>query len=249
MLKRIIPCLDMVNGNVVKGVRFVDIEEIGDPVVIAKGYEQQGADELVFLDIIGNAESREATCAVLKRAAETLSIPFTVGGGIRTIEDFRDMLACGASKVSVNTAAVSHPQLIAEASAAFGKARVVAAIDAKQVDGSDYVFIKGGRENTGLQLLDWAKECERLGAGEILLTSIDADGTQSGYDIPMTRAVTQAVQIPVIASGGCGGINHILDVFKETGCDAALVASLFHYGKATVSDVKLAMERNGIPCR
>lgn len=247
--KRIIPCLDIMNGSLVKGVRFVDMEKIGDPVAIAKGYERQGADEVVFLDITATVEGRETFYGLIRRASEALSVPLAVGGGIRTVDDFRKALSCGVSKVSVNTAAVLNPQLIAEASAEFGKSRVVAAIDAQKVDQSYHVFIRGGHEDTGLDLVEWAKRCETLGAGEILLTSIDRDGTRDGYDIEMTGAVTRSVNIPVIASGGCGEISHIIGVFRETGCDAALAASLFHYGKATVGDVKLEMERNGIPCR
>jgi len=237
------------NGSVVKGVHFLDCTKIGDPVAIARQYERQCADEMVFLDITATNEERETICDLIERAAEGLSIPLTVGGGIRTIDDFRKILARGADKVSINTSAVAHPQLIAEASAEFGKSCVVAAIDAKIIDGSYHVFIKGGQEDSGLELVEWAKECERLGAGEILLTSMDCDGTQKGYDIPMLNAVAQCVNIPVIASGGCGEIRHIIDLFQQTDCDAALVASLFHYGKATVGDVKLEMERNGIPCR
>jgi len=237
------------NGSVVKGVHFLDLTQIGDPVTIAQKYEQQCADEVVFLDITAAYEERETICDVIERAAEELSIPLTVGGGIRTIDDFRKILARGADKVSINTSAVANPQLISKASAEFGKSCVVVAIDAKIIDGSYHVFVKGGREDSGLELVEWAKECERLGAGEILCTSMDCDGTQNGYDIPMLNAVVQVVSIPVIASGGCGEISHIIDLFKQTDCDAALVASLFHYGKATVGDVKFEMERKGIPCR
>jgi len=237
------------NGNVVKGIHFLDLTKIGDPVAIAKQYELQRADEVVFLDITATYEGRETIYGLIERAAEELSIPLAVGGGIRTIDDFRKALACGASKVSISTSAVVNPPLISEASAEFGKACVVVAIDAKIVNGSHHVFVKGGREDTGLELVEWAKECERLGAGEILVTSMDCDGTQNGYDIPMLSAVARSVHIPVIASGGCGAVSHIIDVFKQTGCAAALVASLFHYGKATVNDVKAEMERNDIPCR
>jgi cyclase len=185
----------------------------------------------------------------VRNAAETLKMPFAIGGGVRGIEDMRELIALGAGKVSVNTAAVKNPGLIAEAVKEFGKGRVVVAIDGKKVKDAFHVVIKGGTEDAGLDLVAWAKECEKLGAGEILLTSMDKDGVQDGYDIPMTRAVTEAVGIPVIASGGCGSIADIIEVFKETGCDAALCASLFHYGKATVAEVKDEMERNGIPCR
>jgi len=237
------------NGKVVKGVNFTNMADIGDPVEAAKRYEQQGADEVVFLDITATHERRETDCSMFERAARELSIPVAVGGGIRTIDDFRKILSCGADKVSINSAAVADPRLISEASAEFGKQCVIVAIDGKKVDEGYKVFVKGGRENTGLDLAEWAKTCEKLGAGEILLTSMDADGTQNGYDIEMTATVVRCVSIPVIASGGCGSIGDIIDVFGRTDCDAALAASLFHYGMATVNDVKLEMERNGIPCR
>lgn len=243
--RRIIPCLDTVNGRVVKGVNFVGLTDIGDPVEIAKRYEDQGADEIVLLDITATNEGRESMYRLLERSAKELRIPVTLGGGIRTIDDFRKALTCGASKVSVNSAAVANPQLIVEASGEFGRERLVVAID---FDGSD-VYVKGGREKTNLDLIEWAKKCDELGAGALLATSIGADGAQKGYDISMTKAIVDAVDIPVIASGGCGVIGDIIDVFKQTGCDAALAASLFHYGKATVNDVKIEMERNGIPCR
>ena len=247
--KRIIPCLDIMNGKVVKGVNFENLADVGDPVEIAKRYEKQRADEVVFLDIIATHEGRGTNRELFERAARELSIPLTIGGGVRTTGDFRRILSCGADKVSVSSAAVEYPMLISEASAQFGKRRVIVAIDAKKVNARYNVFVKGGRENTGLDLIEWAKKCENLGAGEILLTSMDGDGTRNGYDIAMTAAVVSSVNIPVIASGGCGSIDDIIDVFKQTGCDAALVASLFHYGIATVNDVKLEMERNGIPCR
>ncbi|MCL2704141.1 MAG: imidazole glycerol phosphate synthase subunit HisF [Defluviitaleaceae bacterium] len=246
--KRIIPCLDIKDGKVVKGINFADLADVGDPLEIAKRYEGQGADEIIFLDITAANENRSTTCELIERAAKDLSVPFTVGGGIRAADDFRKLFNCGAGKVSVNSAAVLRPELIREASQEFGSRRVVAAIDGKKVKGAYNVFIKGGRENTGLDLIEWAKKCAELGAGEILLTSMDADGMQCGYDIAMIKAVCDAVNIPVIASGGCGGISDIIDVFNQTGCDAALVASLFHYGKASVNDVKNEMERNGIPC-
>ena len=247
--KRIIPCLDIMNGKVVKGVNFVNLADVGDPVEIAQRYERQCADEIVFLDITATHEGRETNRELFERAARELSIPLTIGGGVRTTGDFRRILSSGVDKVSVSSGAVANPTLISEASAQFGKRRVIVAIDAKKADARYNVFVKGGRENTGLDLIDWAKKCENLGAGEILLTSMDADGTKNGYDIEMTAAVVSSVSIPVIASGGCGSIGDIIDVFKRTGCDAALVASLFHYGMATVNDVKLEMERNGIPCR
>ena len=247
--KRIIPCLDIMNGNVVKGVNFENLTDVGDPVEIARRYEEQCADEIVFLDITATHEGRETSRELFARAARELSIPLVIGGGVRSMEDFRKIFSCGAQKVSISSAAVANPALISEASAEFGRQRVVVAIDGKKVNGGYNVFIKGGRENTGLDLIEWAKKCERLGAGEILLTSMDADGTQNGYDVAMTKPVVNSVSIPVIASGGCGSTDHIIDVFKQTGVAAALVASLFHYGMATVNDVKLEMRRNGIPCR
>jgi cyclase len=220
--------------------------EIGDPVEIAKRYEEQGADEIVLLDITATSENRETIYPLIERAAGKLRIPVTVGGGVRSIDDMRKILASGADKVSVNSAFVANPRLIDEAGAEFGKRRIVAAIDAKKVGEGFHVFVRGGRSDTGLDLLEWAKKCEE--AGEILLTSMDCDGVQNGYDIFMTKAVADNVSIPVIASGGCGKTGDIIDVFKKTGCDAALAASLFHYGKATVGDVKSQMERNDIPC-
>ena len=243
--KRIIPCLDTVNGRVVKGVNFIDLSDIGDPIEIAKKYEQQGADEIVLLDITATNEGRESMYGLLKRAASELSIPVALGGGIRTLDDFRKAIDCGASKVSVNSAAVANPELIREASTEFGKERVVVAID---FDGRD-VYVKGGQEKADLDLIEWAKRCEELGAGELLPTSIGGDGAQSGYDIAMMKEICEAVNIPVIASGGCGSIGDIIDVFKQTDCDAALVASLFHYGKAMIGDVKAEMQKEGIPCK
>jgi cyclase len=237
------------SGKVVKGVNFVGLTDVGDPVEISGHYERQGADEIVFLDITATYEGRETVYELIKRAAGELTIPVTVGGGIRSVDDFRKILACGADKVSVSSAAVADPKLISEASSAFGKRRVVVAIDAKKIGDSYGVFVKGGRENTGLDLIDWAKQCESLGTGEILLTSMDRDGTQDGYDIAMINALVKNVSIPVIASGGCGKISDIIEVFEQTGCAAALAASLFHYGKATVRDVKSDMEKRGIPCR
>ncbi|GHT54025.1 imidazole glycerol phosphate synthase subunit HisF [Endomicrobiia bacterium] len=247
--KRIIPCLDIANGKVVKGVNFVDLVDVGDPVEIAKRYEQQCADEVVFLDITATYENRDIIYDLIRRAARELSIPLAIGGGIRTVDDFRKILSCGADKVTINSSAVANPNLILKASEEFGKQCVVVAIDGKLLDNQYKVFVEGGRKNTGLDLVEWAKKCETLGAGEILLTSMDGDGTQNGYDIAMTNAVCNSVNIPVIASGGCGSIDDIIDVFRKTNCDAALVASLFHYAMATVSDVKIQMERSDIPCR
>lgn len=243
--KRIIPCLDIKDGHVVKGINFEGLVNVGDPVEIAKRYEDQMADEVVFLDITATHEDRDTIYDLIERAGSVLSIPLTVGGGIRTLDDFRKILNSGADKVSINSSAVNNPQLIKEASDEFGSSTVVVAIDSKDFE----VYINGGRKATGLNLVEWAKKVEELGAGEILLTSMNADGTQDGYDTAQTKAVCDAVNIPVIASGGCGSVEDIIEVFKETNCDAALVASLFHYGKATVDEVKEAMERNEIPCR
>ncbi len=243
--KRIIPCLDIKDGHVVKGINFEGLVNVGDPVEIAKRYEDQMADEVVFLDITATHEDRDTIYDLIERAGSVLSIPLTVGGGIRTLDDFRKILNSGADKVSINSSAVNNPQLIKEASDEFGSSTVVVAIDSKDFE----VYINGGRKATGLNLVEWAKKVEELGAGEILLTSMNADGTQDGYDIAQTKVVCDAVNIPVIASGGCGSVEDIIEVFKETNCDAALVASLFHYGKATVDEVKETMERNEIPCR
>lgn len=243
--KRIIPCLDIADGKVVKGVHFVDLVDVGNPIEIAKLCEEQCADEIVFLDITASHEARETIYDLMERASKSLSIPLTIGGGIRTIDDFRKVLASGADKVSINSSAVNTPDLIKQASDEFGKQCVVVAIDSLDFE----VYINGGRKPTGLNLVEWAKKCEQLGAGEILLTSMNADGTQNGYDIAQTKAVCDSVNIPVIASGGCGSIADIIDVFEKADCDAALVASLFHYGKATVNDVKKAMKGANIPCR
>lgn len=248
--KRIIPCLDIKNGKVVKGINFVDLQDLGDPVQYAKMYEDQCADEIVFLDITASYEERDIIKDLIEKGASKLSIPLTVGGGIRTIDDFREILKRGADKVSINSSAVSNPNLITKASKEFGSQCVVVAIDGKRdLEGSFKVYIKGGRENTGLDLITWAKKCEELGAGEILLTSMDADGTKKGYDIEMTKAVVKSVNIPVIASGGCGSIEDIVKVFKKTNCDAALVASLFHYNEATIEQVKIELEKDNISVR
>lgn len=251
LAKRIIPCLDIKNGKVVKGVNFVGLKEVGDPVELAKQYDLQCADEVVFLDITASYEEREIMKEIIERGASELSIPLAVGGGISTIEDFRMILASGADKVSINSAALKNPQLIKEAADEFGVQCVVVAIDAKmREDKSGYdVYVKGGRENTGVDLIEWVKTCQQLGAGEILLTSMDADGTREGFDIDMLNAVIKEVSIPVIASGGCGGIQDIVEVFEKTDCDAALAASLFHYGEATVDEVKELCVQHNIPVR
>ena len=248
--KRIIPCLDIKNAQVVKGISFNNLSYIGDPVEYAKNYEKQCADEIVFLDITASYENRDIRKEVITKGANKLSIPLTVGGGIRTIEDFREILKCGADKVSINSAAVKNPELIRVAAKEFGSQCVVVAIDGKRDENGNFkVFIKGGRENTRLDLSDWAKQCERLGAGEILLTSIDADGTKRGYDIEMIKLVCKNVNIPIIASGGCGKIQDIVNVFKETNCDAALIASILHYGETTIEEIKKELYKNHINIR
>lgn len=250
LAKRIIPCLDVRDGKVVKGINFVGIKEVGDPVELAKQYSDSGADEIVFLDITASHEGRATMLDVVLRTAEVVFVPLTVGGGIRTIDDVRDTLRAGSDKVGINSAAVRNPELINEAAKLFGRQCIVAAVDAKRVDdGSWHVVINGGRIDTGKDLLKWVQELEQRGAGEILLTSMDADGTKAGYDLEMTKAVCDLVNIPVIASGGAGSVDDFADVFAATGCDAALAASLFHYGELTIDEVKDAMRSRGIPAR
>ena len=250
LAKRIIPCLDVRDGRVVKGVNFVNIRDAGDPVELARFYSDQGADEIVFLDITATHEARKTVADVVERTAEQVFVPLTVGGGIRTLDDFRELLRAGADKISVNSAAVARPELITEAAERFGSQCVVLAVDARsRGDGTWEVVVAGGRKPTGLDLLEWVKKGETLGAGEILLTSMDADGTKAGFDLPMTKAVTEAVGIPVIASGGCGSLSHFAEVFEETGCDAALAASLFHFGELTVPQVKDYLRTRNIPVR
>ena len=250
LAKRIIPCLDVRDGKVVKGVNFVGIKEVGDPVELAKQYSDANADEIVFLDITASHEGRSTMLDVVRRTAEVVFVPLTVGGGIRTIDDVRDTLRAGSYKVGINSAAVRTPELINEAAAMFGRQCIVCAVDAKRMDdGSWHVVINGGRIDTGKELIAWVKELEERGAGEILLTSMDADGTKAGYDLEMTKAVCDAVHIPVIASGGAGSIDDFAQVFEETGCDAALAASLFHYGELTIDEVKDAMRARGIAAR
>ena len=250
LTKRIIPCLDIKNGKVVKGVNFVGLKDVGDPIDLAKRYDEQCADEVVFLDITASYEERDIIKDLIERGAKELTIPLAVGGGIRTLDDFRMILASGADKVSINSAAINNPNLIKEAANEFGVQCVVVAIDAKKRDGGGYdVYVKGGRENIGIDLIEWVTKCQELGAGEILLTSMDADGTKAGYDLEMINAVCDVVDIPVIASGGCGSIQDIVDVFEKTNCDAALVASLFHFGEATVEDVRKELRKHNINVR
>lgn len=250
LAKRIIPCLDVDHGRVVKGINFVDIQDVGDPVECAALYDRQGADEIVFLDITATSDGRGTMADVVRRTARKVFVPLTVGGGIRTIEDFHDILRAGADKVSVNSAAVRDKTLISRAADRFGNQCVVVAIDAlRDGKGGFHVVINGGRIDTGLDALQWAEEVERLGCGEILLTSMDTDGTKNGFDLELTDAVCRRVHIPVIASGGCGTLDHFSEVFQKTGADAALAASLFHYRELTIGQVKDHLRRAGIPVR
>ncbi len=249
LAKRIIPCLDVDKGRVVKGVRFLNLVDAGDPVEVAKVYEEQGADELVFLDITASAEDRKITLEVVKRVAEEVFMPFTVGGGISNLEDMRKLLEAGADKVSINTSAVKNPQLIYEGAKRFGSQCIVVAIDAKRKGNGWEVYIHGGRTPTGLDVIEWAKRVESLGAGEILLTSMDRDGTKSGYDIELTRAVSEAVNIPVIASGGAGSMEHFYEAFVLGGADACLAASLFHFKEISIPKLKGYLASKGVPVR
>ena len=251
LTKRIIPCLDVKDGKVVKGVNFVGLKEVGDPVDLAKQYYKQGADELVFLDITATHEARDTMIHVVEKVASEIYMPFTVGGGIRTIEDIRNMLRAGADKISFNSAAVNNPQLISQGAKQFGNQCIVLAVDGKKRDdGTGWnVYINGGRIDTGMDAIEWIKKGVELGAGEILLTSMDADGTKVGYDIEFCQAVSQAVHVPVIASGGCGTLEDFYDVFDQQAADAALAASLFHYGELSVKDVKEYLDAKGVPVR
>jgi len=264
LAKRIIPCLDVDNGRVVKGVQFAEVKDAGDPVELAKKYREQGADELVFLDITASQQRRDTMKNVVRNVASVIDIPFTVGGGIKKLEDARDILLSGADKVSVNTAAVKNPELVTQLMSIFGKQCVVVAIDAKRnydVAKGKTIFnqkdkrfwfevrIFGGKEGTGVDAIKWAKEVEKRGAGEILLTSIDADGTENGYDIELTKAICKSVRVPVIASGGCGSARHMLNVFERADVDAALAASIFHFEKSTIDKVKKYLKRSGVRIR
>lgn len=248
--KRIIPCLDVNKGRVVKGVNFVDLKDAGDPVEIARAYDAAGADELVFLDITASCEARDTVVEMVRAVAANVFIPFTVGGGIRTVEDFKRLLREGADKISVNSAAIDRPELIREAADKFGSQCVVVAIDAKRrEDGGWNIYKHGGRLDTGIDAIEWAKKAEVLGAGEILLTSMDCDGTKAGYDLELTRAVADAVSIPVIASGGAGTLEHFYDALNKGGADAALAASLFHYKELEICQVKDYLADRGISVR
>lgn len=249
--KRIIPCLDCKNGRVVKGTNFVNLRDAGDPVEVAAAYDKAGADEVVFLDITATSDDRNTTVDLVRRVAEKVFIPFTVGGGIRTVDDFRTLLREGADKISINSAAINNPLLISEAADKFGSQCVVVAIDAKRrEDGSGWdVYRSGGRINTGLDAIEWAQKACELGAGEILLTSMDCDGTKAGYDIELTRHITDIVNIPVIASGGAGTMEHFADAFEKANADAVLAASLFHYKEMEIMDLKKYLHERNIPVR
>lgn len=249
--KRIIPCLDVKDGRVVKGINFVDLRDAGDPVSVAAVYDKAGADELVFLDITASSDARDIKVNMVRRVAETVFIPFTVGGGIRTIEDFKMILREGADKVSVNSAAILNPQLVSEAADKFGSQCVVVAIDAKRrIEGSGWsIYKNGGRVDMGIDAVEWAMEVERLGAGEILLTSMDCDGTKDGYDVELTRTISENVSIPVIASGGAGKKEHFLEVLTEGKADAALAASLFHFNELQIGDLKQYLSEQKISVR
>ncbi len=254
LCKRLIPCLDVMNGRVVKGVQFVNLRDAGDPVAVAQAYDAQGADELVFLDITASHEGRAIMLDVVRRTAEGIYMPLTVGGGVRTLEDVRTLLRAGADKVSFNTAALERPELVGEAARAFGSQCIVVAIDAKR-EGSGAnggwwgVFTHGGRRAAGRDALEWARRVEELGAGEILLTSMDRDGTGGGYDLELTRAVSEAVSLPVIASGGAGTLEHLREGVSEGKADAVLVASLFHFGRYTIAEAKAYLRDCGVPVR
>ena len=249
--KRIIPCLDVHNGRVVKGVNFVDLRDAGDPVEIAKAYDKAGADELVFLDITASSDARNTVVDMVRKVAENVFIPFTVGGGIRTVEDFKMLLREGADKISINSSAINTPELITQAAEKFGSQCVVVAIDArKRADGSGWnIYKNGGRIDVGIDAVEWAKRVEALGAGDILLTSMDGDGTKAGYDIELTRAIAQSVEIPVIASGGAGTLEHFKEALTDAKADAALAASLFHYKELEIKEVKEYLKEQGVSVR
>ncbi|MDH3288061.1 MAG: imidazole glycerol phosphate synthase subunit HisF [Betaproteobacteria bacterium] len=253
LAKRVIPCLDVTAGRVVKGVNFVGLRDAGDPVEIARRYDEQGADELTFLDITASSDGRDVIVGVVEAVAAQVFIPMTVGGGVRAVEDVRRLLNAGADKVSINTAAVENPELVAEATGRYGAQCIVVAIDAKQVPGAGTprweVYTHGGRKPTGLDALDWGRRMERAGAGEILLTSMDRDGTRSGFDLELTRAFSEALSIPIIASGGVGNLDHLVDGVLKGHADAVLAASIFHYGEYTVREAKEHMARHGIEVR
>jgi imidazole glycerol-phosphate synthase subunit HisF len=249
LAKRIIPCLDVTNGRVVKGVKFVSLRDAGDPIEIARRYDDQGADELTFLDITASSDDRDLILHIIEEVATQVFIPLTVGGGVRKVEDVRRLLNAGADKVSINTSAIQNPQLVAEAAGRYGSQCIVVAIDAKRAGQGWEVFTHGGRRPTGLNAIEWARKMQSLGAGEILLTSMDKDGTRDGFDLALTRAVSDAVDVPVIASGGVGNLQHLVEGIEEGHADAVLAASIFHYGEYTVRQAKEYMSQHGIEVR
>ncbi|MGE6591154.1 imidazole glycerol phosphate synthase subunit HisF [Bacillus mycoides] len=250
LAKRIIPCLDVKEGRVVKGVNFIGLQDVGDPVEIAALYNDAGADEIVFLDITATHEGRKTIIDVVEQTASKVFIPLTVGGGISSVKDMYNLLRAGADKVSINSAVVRNPKLIQEGAEHFGSQCIVVAIDARKVEEDKWnVYVNGGRVDTGMDAIEWAKRVVQLGAGEILLTSMDADGTKNGYDLRLTGAISNSVSVPVIASGGCGHVDHIIEVFQKTTVDAALAASIFHYGEATVQDVKRKLREANVEVR
>ena len=249
LAKRIIPCLDVKNGRVVKGINFVELQDAGDPVEVAKKYNEQGADELTFLDITASSDNRGLIFDIIENVAKQIFIPMTVGGGVRTCEDVRNLLNAGADKVGINTAAIKNPDLVAEAASRFGSQAIVVAIDAKKVDDHWEVFTHGGRNPTGINALDWAKKMVKFGAGELLITSMDKDGTKTGFDNILNKLISESVQVPLIASGGVGNLQHLVDGVKVGGADAVLAASIFHYGEYSIQEAKAYMSKNDIQVR
>ena len=247
--KRIIPCLDVTNGRVVKGINFVELQDAGNPVEIAKKYNEQGADELTFLDITASSDNRGLIFDIIENVAKQIFIPMTVGGGVRSCEDIRNLLNAGADKIGINTSAIINPDLVAEAASRFGSQAIVVAIDAKKVDDHWEVFTHGGRKSTGIDALDWAKKMVKLGAGELLITSMDRDGTKTGFDNVLNRLISDSVQVPIIASGGVGNLQHLVDGVNEGGADAVLAASIFHYGEYSIEEAKNFMFKNNIQIR
>ncbi len=252
LAKRIIPCLDVTNGRVVKGINFLELRDAGDPIEIAKRYDDQGADELTFLDITASSDNRGLILNIIEQVASQVFIPLTVGGGVREVEDVRRLLNAGADKVSINTTAVLNPQIVADAASRFGSQCIVVAIDAKKVDNQPFqweVFTHGGRKATGLDAVAWARKMVDLGAGELLVTSMDRDGTKIGFNLPLNKAISDAVEVPIIASGGVGNLQHLVDGVKDGGADAVLAASIFHYGEFTIKEAKEYMRKHGIEVR
>ncbi|MDA1133770.1 MAG: imidazole glycerol phosphate synthase subunit HisF [Proteobacteria bacterium] len=247
--KRIIPCLDVTDGRVVKGINFIDLQDAGDPVEIAKNYNEQGADEITFLDITASSDNRDLILDIIESVAKQIFIPLTVGGGVRSVNDVRRLLNAGADKVSINTSAILNPELVKESSARFGSQCIVVAIDAKRVDDHWEVFTHGGRNKTGLDALEWAKKMVDYGAGELLLTSMDRDGTKSGFDLELTQQISDAVEVPIIASGGVGNLKHLVDGVKLGKADAVLAASIFHFGEFSIKDAKEFMKNNNVEVR